>query len=259
MAVVCLAIAVAIIVIPWGAANDARGAAEKQGPPPTPLEPMPLEMAVAAQAAEPIPALEVDPRQKPLEDYVLVALQDWTRGGVAYPLAPLPEVAHDIAEAALGEESIWPSDSDRHRSAIQIAAVARNEGGLWDFVDSGRCNAIDWRKSLEGGRVLRAWDHVCDSRNAFSLCQIHFDDKWQLDGQLGGGIALTEGGGWYLRAANPGRHEGQVVHGRDAIADRRLAFRVALRMERGVGGGFFPDGSSERADKWLAKHPYPGP
>jgi hypothetical protein len=187
-----------------------------------------------------------------LAGYVLEAMLSWKKSPIG---APMAEIARDIAFVSLDHPPLWPTDTSRARGAIVLATLAFFEGGFMPYVDNGKCNDGLWRQ--RAWRAREIWSpSICDGGRAYTLWQIHVEDSsWNE------GVVLTPEGEW--RYDNrPG-----CIVGRDLIASRRLAVKVAiafirksLRVSRGLTGyaGDADKGSlrSRFADDYSRKHPY---
>jgi len=104
------------------------------------------------------------------------------------------------------------------QDVLQFAWLARLEGGMSPYVDDGRCNDPTWRRAHK--KLIDSGVAGCDGGKAYSQWQIHTD----------GGIYLVPGGGYI---AWPYAPKGSTyLHGRDLIADRKVAARAAIHIVR---------------------------
>jgi len=130
----------------------------------------------------------------------------------------LHSIAEDIVAIALdpGEPPVFARADGRVKTALLQAAIASMETGYQKFVDDGSCNRADYRADRRGD---------CDGRHAFSLWQIHV---------AGGGYVLLEDGTLTSRmyASKDVLDAHALVGGAEMIADRKVAARVAQRIER---------------------------
>jgi hypothetical protein len=108
-----------------------------------------------------------------LTTYILAAILGWTRihGQAKDPadLAWLTSIADDIASVSLEEEPLFKNDSERVKTALLLASVARYESDFAPWVDAGLCNSREWRVS----NTAIHHGATCDGGHAFSLWQIH--------------------------------------------------------------------------------------
>jgi hypothetical protein len=203
---------------------------------------------------EPAPARSAE--ADPLEAYLLQAINAWA------PPRVMPDkdgshyvaIARDIVEVVLdpAEAPIW---DERWKSATLLAGIAFFESHFWKHVDDGRCNDNAWREGE--GKKLTLVTGNCDGGWATSMWQIHAYD----------GIALTEDGGWIGAWGAKGR---KLLYGKDLIADRRVAARVALHIARaslkrsGTLCGYSGENDGcpkarvrlEFAKAWMRSHPF---
>jgi hypothetical protein len=128
-------------------------------------------------------------------------------------------IATDIVAVALDENEppVFARQDGRIKTALLHASIGSLEGGFQRFVDDGSCNRLDFVADARGN---------CDGRTAFSTWQIHVVSNGYLllsDGTLGGVMYTPD-----VAKAHPE----WVVLGQDMIRDRKLAVRVAQRLER---------------------------
>ncbi len=161
-----------------------------------------------------------------LIQYILVAIMAWVPVGNLTPYgetedevkARLHSVAEDIVTVAMdaSEPPVFARADGRVKTALLNAAIASMETGFQKFVDDGSCNRADYHADRRGD---------CDGRHAFSLWQIHV---------TGNGYVLLEDGSLSSRmyAAPDVLQTHAVIGGPELIADRKVAIRVAQRIER---------------------------
>jgi hypothetical protein len=192
---------------------DAAAAEASASPAPVPV-PAPSS-SMGAKPAKPAA------RNEALEAYVLAAMKRWAPAATmpGRSIAHYDAIARDIVDVVSepGEEPIWKTDVNKARTAILVAAIGFWESHFWQHVDDGSCNSEKWRRGAGKALTLRSGD--CDQGIAVSIFQIH----------AYGGIALTEDGGWVGAWGAKGR---PLYYGKDLLADRRLAVRVALHIAR---------------------------
>jgi hypothetical protein len=194
--------------------------------------------------------------------------------------ARLAATASDIVTVARSEEPLFEGDADRSRSAVLVATVAFFESGFAEYVDKGECNDWDWKHPKVTGPDAVPADEIrrrrallaagpCDGGLAYSDWQIHpFDSRFR------DGMVLFDGARAWAFAAdiNDGK-EHEVIYGKDMIADRKKAARVALHMLRralGRGADNLCGYTGERGDcpkgaqrlkfavDWSRRHPFSG-
>ncbi len=161
-----------------------------------------------------------------LVSYIFVAILSWipVRNLTPYgeseddAKARLHSVAEDIVTVALdaSEPSVFAHADGRVKTALLQAAIASMETGFQKFVDDGSCNQAGYVADRRGD---------CDGRHAFSLWQIHVS---------GGGYILLEDGtlSSKMYAAPSVLASHTVIGGAELVADRKVAVRVAQRVER---------------------------
>jgi hypothetical protein len=161
-----------------------------------------------------------------LVSYIFVAILSWipVRNLTPYgesendAKARLHSIAEDIVTVALdaSEPSVFAHADGRVKTALLHAAIASMETGFQKFVDDGSCNQAGYVADRRGD---------CDGRHAFSLWQIHVS---------GGGYILLEDGTLTSKMyAAPGVLASHaVIGGSELVADRKIAIRVAQRIER---------------------------
>lgn len=203
-----------------------------------------------------------------LISYIFVAMLSWvpignlTSSGETEEAARarLHSIAEDIVTVALDEKEppVFARADGRVKTAILQAAIPSLEGGYQKFVDQGDCNQRGFRADRRGN---------CDGGYAFSLWQIHV---------TGGGYIFLEDGALgsvaYARETAKA-HPEWIMQGKDLIADRKNAVRVAQRLERysltnfhslcaysgePCGDGEHPKAKArlDRAMDYYAKHPF---
>lgn len=203
-----------------------------------------------------------------LIQYVFVAILAWVPVRNLTPYgesesdarARLHAVAEDIVTVAMdaAEPATFTGTDGRIKTALLQASIASLEAGFQKFVEDGTCNTPGYVPDRRGN---------CDGGHAFSLWQIHV---------FGGGYLLLEDG--LLQTTQFARgyasaHPDEVVRGQNLIADRKIAARVAQRLERSslknyhslcaftgepCGDGEHPKALArfDRAKDYFAKHPY---
>jgi hypothetical protein len=124
-------------------------------------------------------------------------------------------IASDIAEVVESEPPLWSSPV---KTALVVASIAKHESEFAQWVEDGRCNDPEWRKSTEGLRLLRKKGD-CDSGHAYGLGQMH----------VAPAVLLVDGDAGWVLLRHP--EEGAITP-KDVIADRKLAFKVELHMLR---------------------------
>lgn len=188
-------------------------------------------------------------------------------------------IASDIVTVVRSERPAFPSDENRSRTAVLVAGVAFYEAAFLGYVDDGLCNDWKWRHPMTTGPGALTLDEVkqrmgilkagsCDGGWAYSMWQIHpFDFSWRE-----GMVLLDDGREWSFASYV---HDGQdrpIILGKDMIADRRVAARMALHMLRralgpaGTGNLCGYTGETQSCWKgalrqnfaadWSAKHPF---
>ena len=148
-------------------------------------------------------------------------------------------IASDIVTVVRSERPAFPSDENRSRTAVLVAGVAFYEAAFLGYVDDGLCNDWKWRHPMTTGPGASTLDEVkqrmgilkagsCDGGWAYSMWGIHpFDFSWRE-----GMVLLDDGREWSFASYV---HDGQdrpITLGKDMIADRRVAARMALHMLR---------------------------
>ena len=152
--------------------------------------------------------------------------------------ASYEDIANDITTVVLDskEPSIWKSDTTKARTAIILVSLAFHESRFRAYVDDGRCNDANWRKSSEGIKLMGNGG-ACDGGNARSMWQVH-----------------TSAGGIIVVPANYGdsgpfgsndvnkrewcysyqcsEDDGTLVTPSQIVTERQSAVRVALHMAR---------------------------
>jgi len=123
---------------------------------------LPLAPTAPADSDTPDPSGE-DAAEKLLADYVgEEVMVSWTPAVSQVPTASILAVAGDIAAV-----------SANAHDAVLLAGLAYWEGARFAaYVDDGRCNDPEWRKSAEGVRLMHIGGN-CDNGHAHSLWQIH--------------------------------------------------------------------------------------
>ncbi len=161
-----------------------------------------------------------------LVNYIFVAILSWipVRNLTPYgeseddAKARMHSIAEDIVTVALdsSEPPVFARADGRVKTALLSAAIASMETGFQKFVDDGSCNRPDYVADRRGD---------CDGRHAFSLWQIHIS---------GGGYILLEDGTLSSRmyAAPDVLQSHTVIGGAELVSDRKIAIRVAQRVER---------------------------
>ena len=190
-------------------------------------------------------------------------------------------IASDIVTVVRSERPAFASDENRSRTAVLVATVAFWEAAFVGYVDQGLCNDWKWRHPKTTGPDALTVDEVkqrmgvlkggsCDGGWAYSLWQIHpFDSNWRE-----GMVLLDDGREWSFASYIHDGIERPIITGKDMIADRQVAARVALRMLRralgpsGTGNLCGYTGESQScwkaalrqnfASDWSAKHPFVG-
>jgi hypothetical protein len=202
--------------------------------------------------------------------YILGAMTSWIPiGNLTYwgeteeqARARLESIASDVATVATdgGEKSAFAGPLGRVKSALLLSSVASMESGFQKFVDDGTCNKPDYQADRRGG---------CDGHHAFSIWQIHV---------AGEGFVLLEDGSLSSKmySSKETIERLGVVTGKELIADRKVAARVALRIMRDslknygslcaysgedCAPGRHPkaDARLDRAKAYLARHPFEMP
>lgn len=201
--------------------------------------------------------------------YILTAMLSWvplhslTTYGETEEQASsrLHSIASDIAFVALdpNEPPVFARGDGRMKTALLQAAIASLETGYQKFVDDASCNRADWHADRRGN---------CDGGHAWSLWQVHIFGNGYIfkdDGTLG--TAMTSSA-WL--SSHP---EEVVIKGPQMVADRKVAVRVAQRLERtsllqyhslcGYSGESCEEGRHpkakarmDRAMDYLQRHPY---
>ena len=116
-------------------------------------------------------------------------------------------IADDVAEVVLDEAPIFSeSNGGRVKTAALMTSLGFNETRFWKYVDAGLCNDREWRRSIEGKRIITSYGH-CDGGLAWSMWQVHIYGK---------GFNVN----------------GDLIDGPKMIADRKAAIRIALRIAR---------------------------
>lgn len=125
-------------------------------------------------------------------------------------------IAEDIADVTFDENEpvVFSGDSGRLKTAIEIASIGSYEGGFQKFVEDGTCNDPAYKPDGRGN---------CDGHSAFTTWQIHvFSGGYIITGDTLSGVNYMPE---YAK-----EHPDEVIRGKDLIANRRLAIRVALRL-----------------------------
>jgi len=161
-----------------------------------------------------------------LIQFILTAILSWVPVGNLTPYGETEDevkaryhsIAEDIVMVAMdaSEPSVFSHADGRVKTALLHAAIASMETGFQKFVDDGSCNKSDYHADRRGD---------CDGRHAFTLWQIHIS---------GGGYILLEDGSLTSRmyASRDVLQAHAVLGGSELIADRKIAIRVAQRIER---------------------------
>lgn len=163
-----------------------------------------------------------------LVTYLVAAMLFWSPAKEHAPAPPAETearytaIATDIATVVLdeNEQTLFPGDMEKAETGLQVAGMAFFESRFWVYVDDGRCNDRTWRKKHFGEQP------ICDGGIAFSLWQIqtrYLAPRGRALPAKLDGIALV-GDGW--------EHAPDGYKGRDLLADRKTAARVALHMMR---------------------------
>jgi hypothetical protein len=127
------------------------------------------------QMPEPMPKLDpmdpVDPHQAALMDYFETAMQFWLKPTSLS--TDYHSVASDVAQVVLSEEPIWPTDTTRGRTGIQMLAIAFHESSFRAYVDNGTCNryAKDEHAPKEISKLFQMFGD-CDGGMAHSMWQV---------------------------------------------------------------------------------------
>ena len=190
------------------------------------------------------------------------------------------ETASDIVFVAREDRRpLFPGDGLRDQTAVLVAGVAFFESGYSGFVDRGDCNDHSWRHpSLTGPDAVTPEEFKkrktllatsgCDGGWAYSDWQIHpFDYAWRE-----GIVLLDDDRAWMFSADVRDGEEHEIIAGKDMIADRRQAARVALHMLRRALGptgqgnlcgytgerGYCPKAEArlQFAKDWSRRHPF---
>jgi hypothetical protein len=147
----------------------------------------------------------------------------WQPEDEAETLARYESIASDVVEVVQRPDEpplFADDDAERTKTAMLVTVIAASEGAFWKRVDEGHCRATE-----------------CDGGQAFTLWQFH----------PGMGLAF-DGDGW--------RYDWNGFHGRDFIADRKLAIRMVLHLLRGQHtAGWDGHGRRERAASYEREHP----
>lgn len=188
-------------------------------------------------------------------------------------------IASDIVTVVRSERPAFPSDENRSRTAVLVATVAFYEAAFMGYVDQGLCNDWKWRHPTTTGPGAVSVDEVkqrmgilkagsCDGGWAFSMWQIHpFDSSWHE-----GMVLLDDAHEWSFASYVHDGEDRPIILGKDMIADRRVAARMALHMLRrslgaqGAGNLCGYTGETQScwkgalrqnfASDWSAKHPF---
>lgn len=209
----------------------------------------------------PVLAMSYAPAMK-ITAYLVAAMLSWSPAKDHAPdteaetTARYTAIADDIAAVVQdsSEGAIFKDDPAKARTALQLAGVAFFESRFWSYVDTGKCNDREWRAKQPTSTSL------CDGGLAWSLWQIHTRFTNGRAAVLDG-IAL-DGDGW--------KHDSSGFVGKQLLADRKLAARVALHMLRAslARGGTLCGYTGETgpcpkavarlslAKAYLAKHPF---
>jgi hypothetical protein len=162
-----------------------------------------------------------------LIQYIFVAILSWVPVANLTPYgetedevkARLHSVAEDIVTVAMdaNEPPVFARADGRVKTALLHAAIASMETGFQKFVDDGSCNRADYHADRRGD---------CDGRHAWSLWQIHISGNGYIlqdDGSLGSAMYAP---------VFAKEHPELVIQGPQLVADRKVAIRVAQRIER---------------------------
>lgn len=137
------------------------------------------QCADVAHAAPPEAADMPNTSSTALEQATFDLISGWAGPDRAVAQAPLEGVAQTIGRVAESEppvEDAVPRGYTKHaRPALYSAAVLAGLGYFEGvrfaaYVDDGRCNDLEWRRTDEGKNLLRFGD--CDHSRAYSLWQV---------------------------------------------------------------------------------------
>jgi hypothetical protein len=149
------------------------------------------------------------------------------------------QVANDLATVVLDPEepAFWKNDKTKARTAIMMVGIAYHETNYRAYVDDGRCNDPEWRKSEEGAKMMRISGN-CDGGIAHSMWQVHTstDGIVVMPANYDDSSKDTDKREWCyafeMKENRCATDEGKLIAPKEMASDRQAAIRVALHMAR---------------------------